>query len=105
MVRRSIEQWESLNVYCNLTQNNFSINTNQNIKIGNDITNSDNPLIKEIEYALKKEEFQPEIVKLKYISLIVYVILIIISLITFGVTLLIYRVFLYFHKIQEVYYF
>ena len=40
--------------------------------------------VKQIEYALKKEEFQPEIVKLKYISLIVYVILIIISSVLFS---------------------
>ena len=67
---------ESNNQEVNLTQNNFSINTNQNIKIGNDITNSDNPLIKEIEYALKKQESQESIYLLNKMSFIAFILLI-----------------------------
>jgi hypothetical protein len=67
---------ESNNQEINLTQNNFSINTNQNIKIGNDITNSDNPLIKEIEYALKKQESQESIYLLNKMSFIAFILLI-----------------------------
>ena len=44
-----------------------------------EISESDAVHVKQIEYALRKEEFQPEIVKLKYINLILYVILILIT--------------------------
>ena len=43
-----------------------------------EISESDAVHVKQIEYALRKEEFQPEIVKLKYISLGVYIGLILI---------------------------
>ena len=61
----------------NLNQN-FSLNTNQNINniiIGLDSNMVENPLIKEIEYALKKEESQESISLLNKMSVLVFIIL------------------------------
>ena len=46
---------------------------------------TDTVQVKQIEYALRKEQFQPEIVKLKYVSLIFYILMIILAAILFSV--------------------
>ncbi len=60
--------------------NNKKIKEEDNDDNGEEeISETDAVHVKQIEYALRKEEFQPEIVKLKYISLILYIGLIIIT--------------------------
>jgi len=74
--KMSKEGEQNSNPEINLTQNNFSINTNQNLKLGNDNQNTENPLIKEIEYALKKQESQESIYLLNKMSFIAFILLI-----------------------------
>ena len=73
----------SLNYYNNNTKGSNAINSNNN---NND--NQSNPvIIRQIEYALRKEEFQPEIIKIRWISIITVLTLTTISIVLFYLIL------------------
>jgi len=55
----------------------------ENLAEENNITNNETILLKQIEYALGKEESQPEIIKLKSISFLIFFIIILINILFF----------------------
>jgi hypothetical protein len=72
----------------NYYTNNSKANTNATNSNNNNTDNQLNPvIIRQIEYALRKEEFQPEIIKIRWISIITVLTLTTISIVLFYLIL------------------